>query len=304
MGLRVEEREMEILDYYLALMQFLLILFLLFLAAQAWIYFRRLYLKRRIEKTPFPPELLRYLRRIPQYCLLDESLKKSLHRKILYFLATKEFRGVKVSVTEEMKAVISFYACLMVLKIPQECYEVLQTILIYPSDVLYEDLRSRGGIYRKEQVILEGQSAGDTVVIAWSDARKEAYHLCHRNVVVHELAHVLDFEEGAMDGIPPLERSRTDEWSRVLYRRFRALREKSRRNREWGDYALLGEYAGTDEAEFFAVVTELYFQRPWILTRHFPDLYREWKGFFGLDTARLFAPLEKEQSLPFYSFKC
>ncbi|WP_456428109.1 M90 family metallopeptidase [Nitratifractor sp.] len=283
--------------YYLALMQFLLLLLLLFLSWQAWLYFRRLRLKKRIETSPFPAELRSYLQQIPHYRLLDDSLKKTLHQKILYFLATKEFRGVKITVTEEMKAVISFYACLMVLKIPDECYEVLRTILIYPSEVLYEDLRAHGGIYRKERVILEGQSAGDTVVIAWNDARKEAYHLRHHNVVVHELAHVLDFEDGMMDGVPPLERSRTDEWARVLYRRFQALQTKARKNRDWGKYALLGAYAATDEAEFFAVVTELYFQSPWILTKHFPDLYREWKSFFGLDTARLFAPLEKRQGL-------
>lgn len=283
--------------YYLALMEFLFLLLLLFLAWQAWLYFRRLCLKKRIEARPFPPELLSYLQRIPQYRLLDDSLKKTLHQKILYFLATKEFRGVKIEVTEEMKAVISFYACLMVLKIPEECYEVLRTILIYPSEVLYEDLRAHGGIYRKERVILEGQSAGDTVVIAWNDARKEAYHLRHHNVVVHELAHVLDFEDGVMDGVPPLERSRTDEWARVLFRRFKALQTKARKNRDWGNYALLGEYAATDEAEFFAVVTELYFQSPWVLTKHFPDLYREWKSFFGLDTARLFGALETERRL-------
>ncbi len=287
------------MTYYLALIQFLLFLLLLFLGWQAWLYLRRRMLLRRIENSPFPSDWLKYLQAIPQYRLLDEELQRELRKKILYFLESKEFIGVKTKVTEEMKVVISFYACLMVLKIPGECYESLKTILVYPSEVVAKSVQVNGGIYRKEELILEGQSAGDTVVIAWNDAKKEAYHLRHHNVVVHELAHVLDFENGAMDGVPPLEFSRMDEWSRVLQRRYRALQKRAEKNRDWGKYGLIGEYAATNEAEFFAVLTELYFQSPWTLERHFPDLYREWREFFGLDTARIFAPLEKERRAPF-----
>lgn len=287
------------MTYYLALIQFLLLLLLLLLGWQSWLYFRRLIVLRRIEHSPFPPASLKYLEAIPQYRLLEGELQREVQKKILYFIGSKEFIGVKTEVTEEMKTVIAFFACLMVLKIPGECYEALKTILVYPSEVVSRSIRANGGIYRKEELILEGQSAGDTVVIAWNDAKKEAYHLRHHNVVVHELAHVLDFENGAMDGVPPLERSRMDQWTRVLYRRFQTLRKRAEKNRDWGNYALIGEYAATNEAEFFAVVTELYFQSPWTLKRHFPDLYREWKEFYGLDTARIFASLEKEKGLVF-----
>ena len=278
--------------YYLAMMEFVFVLLALFLGWQTWRYFRRLRLQKKIESEAFPESYRRWLERIPQYRLLPPELKERLEKKILYFMATREFRGVKTEVTEEMRVVISFFACLMVLEIPGECYEALKTILIYPSDVVAEEVRSNGGIYSRERLILEGQSAGDTVVIAWNEARREAYHLRRHNVVVHELAHVLDFEEGAFDGTPPLEWSRYDEWAHVLYRRFRVLQEKAHTNRDWGKYALIGEYAASNEAEFFAVVSELYFQAPLTLKRHFPDLYKEWKSFFGLDTASLFTEAE------------
>ncbi|WP_456450517.1 zinc-dependent peptidase, partial [Hydrogenimonas sp.] len=149
-----------------------------------------------------------------------------------------------------------------------------------------------GGVFQEGEFILEGQSAGDTVVIAWSEARRQAYHLRHHNVILHELAHVLDFEDGVPDGVPPLERSRFHRWTQVLYRRFRELQERNHKNRDWGEYRLIGDYAATNEAEFFAVVTELFFTRPVTLKKHFPDLYEEFKAFYRLDTAELFKSLD------------
>jgi Mlc titration factor MtfA (ptsG expression regulator) len=131
------------------------------------------------------------------------------------------------------------------------------------------------------------------VVIAWNEAKRQAYHLRHHNVVIHELAHVLDFEDGLPDGVPPLERAKLHRWTQVLYRRYEALRERAEKNRDWGDYRLIGDYAATNEAEFFAVVTELFFTHPKSLKSHFPDLYAEWKDFYGLDTAELFKNIEE-----------
>jgi Mlc titration factor MtfA (ptsG expression regulator) len=278
--------------YYLALMQLLSLLLFLFLVWQAVGYYRKMRLWKRVSSMPFPESYETALGRIPHYRLLPDDLKRRLRPKILYFSQTKEFVGIKTEVTDEMRAVISFYACLMVLNIPGECYEELSTILIYPYDVVAKEIRENGGIYAEERLILEGQSAGDTVVIAWNEARRQAYHLRHHNVIIHELAHVLDFENGAADGVPPLERSRYHRWTRVLYRRFKELRERAGKNREWADYKLIGAYAATDEAEFFAVVTELFFQRPKTLKTHFPDIYEELAAFYGLDTAKLFESLD------------
>ena len=264
----------------------------LFLLWQGWRYFDRLRRWKRVRTMPLPPSYREALEKIPHYRVLPEELKEKIRPRLLFFAETKEFQGVRVRVTDEMRAVISFYACLLVVNIPDECYETLMTILIYPYDVVARQVSAEGGIYREGRFILEGQSSGDTVVIAWSEARRQAYHLRHHNVILHELAHVLDFEDGVPDGVPPLERSRYHRWTQVLYRRYRELRQKSRIRRDWGDYRLIGEYAATSEAEFFAVVTELFFQKPGSLKTHFPDLYEEFRDFYGLDTAELFKSLD------------
>lgn len=279
--------------YYLALMQVVGGLIALVLLWQAWRYFRTIYLWKKVRSMPMPENYLATLKRIPHYRLLPEELKKELHPRILFFIETKQFLGVKIEVTDEMRVTIAFFACLMVLKIPDECFESLVTILIYPYEVVAKHVEEEGGVFTEGDFILEGQSVNDTVVIAWNEAKRQAHHVWPHNVIVHELAHVLDFEDGEADGMPPLAFSLQHRWTETLYKRFRELRQKALANRDWGDYRLIGEYAATNEAEFFAVLSELFFQKPKTLKRHFPDIYDLLKDFYGLDTAEIFAKLEE-----------
>ena len=272
----------------------------IFLIWQNFLYFKRLWLLKKIESAPFPKNYEKYLIKIPHYKALPPNLQEKIKKKMLFFINTKEFIGVKTDVTDEMKTVISFYACLMVVNIPKECFDGLFTILIYPYEVIANHIMQNGGVYREEELILEGQSISDTVVIAWNDAKKEAYHLGKHNVIIHELAHVLDFEDGEADGIPPLSFSKHRKWIQILYKRFKELKEKAYKNRNWGEYKIIGKYAATNEAEFFAVVTELFFQKPNSLKTHFPDIYEELKDFFALDTAAIFKNIEKENNFLFH----
>jgi len=185
--------------YYLFLIQFLLAILSLFLFWQAIGYFRKIRLLKKIQKTPLPDTYRKILEKLPHYRALPEDLKRKLHRSILYFISTKEFIPVQLTLTEEMKVTIAFYACLMHLNLQEECYETLHTIIIYPNDLITQQTRSNGGIFTKKEFLLEGQSAGGTVVIAWNEAKREALHPGRHNVIIHELAHELDFEEGDID---------------------------------------------------------------------------------------------------------
>jgi hypothetical protein len=150
-----------------------------------------------------------------------------------------------------------------------------------------KQVKSYGGIYAKEQFMIQGQSTNETVVITWHEAKKESYQLRHNNVIVHEFAHEIDFMDGEIDGIPPIEHSKYDGWVHILYKEFNALNEVVLKNRDWGKYKLLGAYAASNEAEFFAVVTERFFESPASLKLHFPELYYEFASFYEIDTAEL-----------------
>ena len=102
------------------------------------------------------------------------------------------------------------------------------------------------------------------------------------NVVSHEFAHRLDFEDGTANGAPVLDRSADyDSWSRILGREFEILKKRT----EAAKGTLLDGYGATDPGEFFAVATEAFFEMPEKLRRMHPDLYRELTKFYAVDPA-------------------
>ena len=245
-------------------------------------------LLHKIDSLDFPESYKKILSKTPHYSKLSMQDQKKLQRSILRFIYTKEFIGVGLDITDEMKVVIAFYACLLLVhKDVESCYEELKTIIVYPHAVIVKEVKSAGGIFTKEQFVIQGQSANDTVVITWHEAKKEAYHLRHNNVIIHEFAHEIDFMDGYADGVPPLEKSKYDGWANTFYKEFTTLNEIALKDRDWGKYKLLGSYAASSEAEFFAVVTERFFEAPASLKHHFPNLYNELESFYQIDTAKL-----------------
>jgi hypothetical protein len=276
------------MNYYSALLLFFSGFFLLIIIIYFLLKIREEKRLQKILSTPFKEEYREYLKSTPHYKNLSKEDKEKIERSILLFSNTKEFIGVGVEVTHEMKVIIAFYACLLLLhKTTTNCYDNLKTIIIYPSAVAFDNIQASNGIYTKEKFLIDGQAANDTVIIIWHDAKKEAYHLRHDNVIVHEFAHEIDFMDGEIDGVPPIERSKYDEWTRVLFSDYKKLSDVVLKNREWGKYKLLGAYASTNEAEFFAVTTERFFESPKSLKKHFPELYNELKDFYNIDTVDL-----------------
>ncbi len=275
--------------YYLNILFFIVtvgLFFLLYWAVKSWLKAKKL---KEILSQPFPKEYEQILNKIPYYKKLDANKQEKIKKSILIFIGSKEFIGVKIELTDEIKVTIAFYACFLLLNITSDnCYDNLSTIIVYPSHVIYDVARENGGIVSKEPLLLEGQSANDTVVISWNDAKKEAYHIGKENVILHEFAHEIDFLDGEIDGIPPLSESKYTEWSEVLYRDYNKLKAKAIANRYWGKYKILGDYAATNEAEFFAVATERFFGVPKSLKHHFPELYNELKNFYKIDPAEEF----------------
>jgi Mlc titration factor MtfA (ptsG expression regulator) len=274
--------------YYVKLMAFFVFGSLIFLSIYLYLGYRKKQQLKRIEKIPFKPEHRKYLRKTPHYEKLSEADKKKIEASIIRFTYTKEFIGVKMDITDEIKIVTAFYACLLLLhKETNQCYDALKTIIVYPTPVVLKDVRENGGIYTKEDFIIDGQSSNDTVILVWHDAKHEAYHLRHDNVVIHEFAHEIDFMDGEVDGVPPMEASKYNVWTSIFFEEYEKLHSIAIKDREWGKYKILGSYAATNEAEFFAVVTERFFESPHSLHAHFPELYKELKDFYEIDTLAL-----------------
>ena len=118
--------------------------------------------------------------------------------------------------------------------------------------------------------------------MSWSDVRAGAADPHDgRNVTLHEFAHQLDGNAGGMEGAPELPAGRYRAWARVLGDAFAELRDDVHR----GHRSLLDPYGATNPAEFFAVATELFFERPAAMKQRHPELYAQLAGFYRQDPA-------------------
>lgn len=274
--------------YYLLLIQFLFALIALFLFWQSVGYFRRMWRYKKIQAMRFPDSYKRILQDIHQYQSLTSQHKEKLNFLILLFIDQKEFIGAKMSVTDEHKVIIAFYACLMRLGFELGEKDNVSTIIVYPEHFIVDDSHTSGGIHHTRTTVLEGQSSNGTVVISWQDIAQNIAEQDKDNVIIHEFAHELDFEDGIADGTPLLENSNYKKWSDVFSKAFTTLRNVEELQGHSEGLVLLGNYALTNEAEFFAVCSERFFETPKRFKKYFPDVYEELKRFYRIDTEALY----------------
>lgn len=246
--------------------------FALFILYEIYDQFRYKRWLQKLETAPFPYEDI--IKKLPLYECLDENLKKVLHFKILRFIEEKQFIGVDIEVDIEKKVIIAFYSCLPTIAYKYFCYPSLEYIYIYPHTIIKKHMENNGGIVNKAEFLISGESVGEAVVIAWNEAKREIFHYKKRNVIIHEFAHELDFEEGMIDGIPPIENR--EAFAKVTDKYFHMHKTKK----------FIDNYAFTNKAEFFAVVSEYYFLKPRLLKTEFPELFNEFKKVYKVDTVK------------------
>jgi Mlc titration factor MtfA (ptsG expression regulator) len=243
--------------------------------------------RSRLRQQPFPPEWSQILERnFPLYAKLPPEDQKELRGDIQVFLAEKYFEGCGgLVITDEIRVTIAAQACLLLLHRENDDYPRLDSILVYPSAYVARAVeRLPGGVVHEGLSARLGEAwSSGAVVLSWDDVRRGAadIHDGH-NVVLHEFAHQLDQEDGSAQGLPVLERSSMYvAWARVLGAAFTELREEIAR----GHATLLDAYGATNPAEFFAVATECFFEKPQALKRRHPELYTELEEFYRQDPA-------------------
>ena len=201
------------------------------------------------------------------------------------FVREKNFEGIDgLAITEEIKVIVAAQACLLLLHLDMGPFPRVRSIILYPgtfvpkAPLLDRHVRVEP---EGEPAPLLGESLRGVIVLSWDSVQQSAVEPGDgHNVVLHEFAHELDQEDGYVDGIPLLEAPQsTRVWARVLRERFEELQRKT----QDGQSDLLNAYGATNRAEFFAVATELFFERPVEMRERYPDLYRELKGFYRQD---------------------
>ena len=240
--------------------------------------------RRRILRKPMPAEWRAIAGKLPFFARLDPAAQIKLCNDLRIFIAEKEWEGCAgLEVTDEMCVVIAAQACLLVLHLDHDFYPSVRTILIYPRAYRTGTLHNEGGIVT-EGANASGEAwAGGPVVLTWdATARGVRDPDDGHNVVYHEFAHKLDMQDGLTDGTPRLRsRKALQQWVAVMTREFEALRTAAGK----GQITLLDHYGATNVAEFFAVVTECFFERSREMRARHQDLYRVLSDYYRQDPA-------------------
>jgi MtfA peptidase len=207
-----------------------------------------------------------------------------LQQLITRFLDRKNIIGCAgLQITDEIRLTIAAHACLLLLNRPSNEYAELRRILVYPSSFLVEhDVADDAGIVSAGRHVLSGESwSNGKVILAWDNVAHGVHDFSDGyNVVLHEFAHQLDHQSGVTNGAPLLHsRSAYQNWTRVFSEEFTQLQHAS----DSQINTLIDQYGATDPAEFFAVVTETFYEKPQQLANHHPELFEQLKTYYHVD---------------------
>jgi len=240
--------------------------------------------RRRLKARPFPNEWLRIIKKnVAFFAKLSADDQAELLAHIQVLVAEKNFEGCAgLKITDEVRVTIGAQACLLLLHRKTDYFPRLLTILVYPSTYLVDDNRPVEGPVWEEGTHARLGETGRTMgsmVLAWDAVKSGAADPSDgKNVVLHEFAHQLDYENLAADGAPMLAtREQEMSWREVMRTEFASLRAAD----DTGIPTLLDTYGATNPAEFFAVSVEAFFERPSALRSRYPKLYAELQRYFN-----------------------
>ena len=204
---------------------------------------------------------------------------EKLRELALLFLAEKQFAGAHgLEVTDAMRVSIAAQACLPILELGLDWYAGFTGIVVYPGDfrVRREQTDEHGVVHEWDDELAGEAMPGGPVVLSWDATANDA----EINVVIHEFAHKLDMLNGAADGLPPLHAGMDRAaWASAFEAAYHGFCDAVERGKDtW-----LDPYAAEHPSEFFAVISEAFFEQPAETRHHYPDVYDQLRRFYKQD---------------------
>ncbi len=252
----------------------------------AWLERRR---RAALLETPAPPQWAETLS--AEYELFDRLPPDHRARLIdiaRILVAEKSWEGAGgFELDDRAQVLVAAQAALLLVGIEHDYYDNIDSVVIYPAGYRIPGGRAGPGgmvVDTAERAVLGTAHTTGVVVLSWKDARRGGNDADDgRNLVYHEFAHALDMLDGVVDGTPPLpDRETYRTWFEVMTKYYERLVDAAARGRR---KTLLDTYGATNVAEFFAVATEAFFEKPRQMQRKLPDLYETLQLFYRQDPA-------------------
>lgn len=209
--------------------------------------------------------------------LSKQELEQLIELSIL-FLHQKKIQGAQgLVVTQWMQQSIALQACLPILNLGLDWYKGWSSIIVYPGSYKAQSVTTdEFGIVHEGHQHRSGEAwQRGPVILSWKDA-KDAGRPDGNNVVIHEFVHKLDMLNGKANGFPPMQSNMSaEDWTQIMTRGFDDFRQHPKSG--------LDRYGATNPAEFLAVLSEVFFERPQNLKDAYPDIYQLMVEFFRQD---------------------
>jgi len=213
---------------------------------------------------------------------LAAAEQQRLRELTALFLDQKSVQGAGgLVLTRDMELVIAAQACLLILNLDLDCYRGWVEIIVYPDEFVADfEYASEDGVVHRVRAPISGEAwEQGPVILSWRDAAAADSGFGY-NVVMHEFAHKIDMLNGAPNGFPPLHADMDRKaWSAV----FGAAYEDFRLRAERRDDTRIDPYAAEEPAEFFAVLSETFFETPDAVLAEYPDVYQQLAAFYRQD---------------------
>ncbi|MCF8199331.1 MAG: zinc-dependent peptidase [Sulfuritalea sp.] len=197
-------------------------------------------------------------------------------------IAEKEWSSAQgLLLTPRIQLAIALQACLPILHLGLGWYAGWVGIVVYPGDFLIPRhlVDANGVVHEFDDQVMGEAWYGGPVLISWFDLPEDADGI---NIVIHEFAHKLDMKSGDADGMPPLHEGMSKQrWIETMSAAFADLRRRLDR----GEETLLDPYAAEMPAEFFAVISESFFETPDLIKTEYPAVYEQLSTFYKQDPA-------------------
>lgn len=244
---------------------------------------RKWWRQRLHKRAPIPENIwLEVLDDIPILMGLSEEERTRLRALVTIFVHEKSFLVVNnLELSTANKVLIAAHACYPILNLDFSYFDGWMTLIVYPRAFLQprHQIDASGVMHEWKQLVRGEAWQRGPITLAWADVEGSGVGDGY-NVIIHEIAHQLDMRNGVADGYPPLPKSMQ---SRDWYNAFTSAYQQLTHQIQHGHKTHIDPYAGESPAEFFAVISEYFFEKPSLVEQHYPVVYALLKAFYQQD---------------------
>ena len=205
------------------------------------------------------------------YQKLTDIEKLDFEKRVLNFLNTTRIIGfANLKISDIDKLLVGVSAITPIFRFPNWEYDFLYEVIIYPKAIPGKG-KYKGSFING--LVGEGPMEGRMILAKTALVHEYLNHTDRKNVGVHEFAHIIDKQDGKIDGIPEvlLDGTQIGPWLELIRSKSQEIKNKK---------AKINSYALTNDAEFFAVVTEYFFEHPEMMNKKHRELYQTLSDIF------------------------